>query len=222
MAIRRRGEQQTSERSDPIPNLPVGEHEGRLRYVIDLGMYTNEYNGEVKPDVQKLSLGIEIVGETVEIDGKMQPRLLWSEIFNVYYSLTKNGKELPLYQIFDSTAKVGEIADWDKVINEPCNVKVIHVQGKRENSDRIYDNIEGLTAYPAKHKDSVEVGLITDGCTGDAEDESSPAQQAMYGLVSWMFEQRVDGGEATPTPPTPQAVLDNAGDGGIEDEDIPF
>ena len=214
MAIKRRGEAQTSERTDPIPNLEAGEHEGRLRYVADLGLHINEYKGEVKPDVQKLSLGIEIVGETVEIDGEQQPRILWVNPFNIFYSMSERGKELPLYKVFSATAREGEVADWDSVINEPCNVTVIHNQGKGENSDRTYDNIDVLSPIPAKYKAGVAEGLVTDGCTGDADNAENPAQKAMYGLVSWVFENRIDGGETAPEP-MPEIS-------GVQDEDIPF
>jgi len=217
MAIQRRGEAQSGERSDPIPNLPVGEHEGRLRYVIDLGMHHNEYKGDVKADVQKLSIGIEIVGETVEIDGEQQPRLLWVNPFNVYFSMTERGKEFALYKVFDAAAEVGKTADWDKVINEPCNVTVIHTQGKNENADRTYDNIGELSPIPSKYKSGVEGGLITNGCTGDAEDEESAATSAMYGLVSWMFEQRLG---AKPPAAKPVAAKPPAAE--EDDSDIPF
>ena len=87
MAIKRTGEVSKKNDLDPIPNLEAGEHEGRLRYVADLGLHTNEYKGEVKPNVQKLALGIEIVGETIEIDGETKPRLLWTSAFNIFHQM---------------------------------------------------------------------------------------------------------------------------------------
>ena len=192
MAIKRRGEQQTTERSDPIPNLEAGEHEGRLRYVADLGLHTNEYKGDKKPDVQKLALGIEIVGETVEIDGEQVPRLLWTQPFNVYYSMNENGKELALFRVFKPTAREGEVADWDSVLDEPCNVVVIHTKGRGDNADRTFDNIDVLNAIPAKYKDDVEDGLITDSCTGDVDDDENPAQKATFGLTRWFIERRIE------------------------------
>ena len=214
MAIKRRGEQQTSERTDPIPNLEGGEHEVRLRYVADLGLHTNEYKGEKKPDVQKLALGIEIVGETVEIDGEQKPRLLWTNGFNIFHTMTERGKELQMYKVFNPTAREGEVADWDSVINEPCNVVVTHVKGKGDNADRTYDNIDQLNSIPAKYKKDVEVGLITDGCTGDVDDEDNPAQAATFGLPRWFIDNRLE--EETPSLPAESYETDGF------DDDIPF
>ena len=184
MAIKRTGEVSKKNDLDPIPNLEAGEHEGRLRYVADLGLHTNEYKGEVKPNVQKLALGIEIVGET-------KPRLLWTSAFNIFYQMTEKGKELQFYKVFDTSATEGVIADWDAVIDEPCNVTVVHVQGKGENSDRTYDNISSISPIPSKYKAAVAEGLVTDGCTGDVEDENNPAQAATFGLPAWFITNRI-------------------------------
>lgn len=193
MAIKRRGEVTESNKDfEPIPNLEEGEYEGRLRYVADLGLHNNDYKGEKKPDVQKLALGIEIIGESVEIDGEQKPRLLWASPFNVFRTLTERGKELAMLKVFDPKAKEGEEADWDAVIDECCSVMVEHVHGRGENADRIYDNIASLNSIPAKYKKDVGEGSITDGCTGDADEEENPAQQAMFGLPRWFHDNRLE------------------------------
>jgi len=198
MAIKRRGEQQTTERSDiEYVNLEAGEHEGRLRYVADLGMQKRDYNKEEeRPPAQQLALGIEIIGQTVEIDGKEKPRLLWTETFNVFHQLTERGKELKYFKVFDQAAVEGVVADWDSVLNEPCNVVVVHNKGKGANADRTYDNIDSLTPIPTKYKGGVEAGLITDGCTGDADDMDNPAQASMFGLPLWTHGRRIDAPES--------------------------
>ena len=197
MAIKRRGEQQTTERTDiEYVNLEAGEHEGRLRYVADLGMQKREYMGEEKPPAQQLALGIEIIGQSVEIDGKEQPRLLWTSGFNVFHELTERGKELQYFKVFDQAAVEGVEADWDSMINEPCNVVVIHTKGKGENSSRTYDNIDSLTPIPTKYKGGVEAGLITNGCTGDADDMDNPAQASMFGLPLYIHGNRIDAPES--------------------------
>lgn len=197
MAIKRRGEQQTTERTDiEYVNLEAGEHEGRLRYVADLGMQKREYMGEEKPPAQQLALGIEIIGQSVEIDGKEQPRLLWTSGFNVFHELTERGKELQYFKVFDQAAVEGVEADWDSMINEPCNVVVIHTKGKGDNSGRTYDNIDSLTPIPTKYKGGVEAGLITNGCTGDADDMDNPAQASMFGLPLYIHGNRIDAPES--------------------------
>lgn len=217
MAIKRTGEVSGNKDSEQIPNLDAGEHEGRLRYVADLGMHTNDYKGEVKPDVQKLSLGIEIVGETVEVDGEVKPRVMWSQPFNIFFSLTGKGKELELYKVFSPSAVEGGVADWDSVIDEPCNVTVIHKQGKGENKDNVYDNIESISPIPGKYKSGVDEGLVTDGCTGDVEDPENPAQANARGLASWSIANRIIAGEVDTTL-TQEAALAEVG----FDDAIPF
>jgi len=212
MAIKRTGEISKKNDLEPIPNLDAGEHEGRLRYVADLGLHTNEYKGEVKPNVQKLALGIEIVGETIEIDGETKPRLLWTSAFNIFHQMTEKGKELQFYKVFDTLATEGVIADWDLVINEPCNVTVVHVKGKGENSDRTYDNIASVSPIPSKYKAAVAEGLITDGCTGDVEDENNPAQVATFGLPAWFIANRISvkAMKEAPVEPEREEIFDDA------------
>ena len=212
MAIKRTGEVSKKNDLDPIPNLEAGEHEGRLRYVADLGLHTNEYKGEVKPNVQKLALGIEIVGETIEIDGETKPRLLWTSAFNIFHQMTEKGKELQFYKVFDTSATEGVIADWDSVINEPCNVTVVHVKGKGENSDRTFDNIASVSPIPSKYKAAVAEGLITDGCTGDVQDGNNPAQVATFGLPAWFIANQINFKvmEEAPVEPEREEIFDDA------------
>ena len=212
MAIKRTGEVSKKNDLEPIPNLEAGEHEGRLRYVADLGLHTNEYKGEVKPNVQKLALGIEIVGETIEIDGETKPRLLWTSAFNIFYQMTEKGKELQFYKVFDTSATEGVIADWDAVINEPCNVTVVHVKGKGENSDRTYDNIASVSPIPSKYKAAVAEGLITDGCTGDVQNGNNPAQAATFGLPAWFIANQINFKvmEEAPVEPEREEIFDDA------------
>jgi len=212
MAIKRTGEVSKKNDLEPIPNLKAGEHEGRLRYVADLGLHTNEYKGEVKPNVQKLALGIEIVGETIEIDGETKPRLLWTSAFNIFHQMTEKGKELQFYKVFDTSATEGVIADWDSVINEPCNVTVVHVKGKGENSDRTFDNIASVSPIPSKYKAAVAEGLITDGCTGDVQDGNNPAQVATFGLPAWFIANQINFKvmEEAPVEPEREEIFDDA------------
>lgn len=217
MTIKRTSEVSKKDNVDPIPNLAAGEHEGRLRYVADLGLHVNEYMGEVKPNVQKLCLGIEIVGETVTIDGEVKPRLLWSNSFNIFHQMTERGKEIQFYKVFDASATEGVIADWDSQIDQPCNVTVVQAKGKGDNSDKTYDNIESLSPIPSKYKSGIEKGLITDGCTGDVEDPKNPAQAAMFGLPAWLVEQRIPTG--TPSVTNAPSI---EGEGHEFDHEVPF
>ena len=160
--------------------LPVGEYEGRLAYVADLGLLKREYNGEVKPPAQQLALGIEILGKTRTFEGVESPLIMWNNGFNIFSTLTGLGSELREYKVFVPNAKEGDVADWDKALGLPCNVNVIH-SGE-------YANIDSLQPIPAKYQKDVELMATSDSCTGDIDDEDNPAQKALYGLPRWKIE----------------------------------
>jgi len=175
-------------------NLKPGEYEGRLVYVADLGLQEREYMGESKPPATQISLGIEILGESVMVDGKEQPRLLWTKPFNIFYEMNEKGNEYKYYKVFEPNAEEGQVADWDSVLGKPCNVLVKNVAGKGENASRLYDNIDSISPIPAKYQADVLPSTITDQAVGDADDENNPAQRAMFGLPRYIFDRRIKGG----------------------------
>lgn len=219
MALKRRSnipETKTNNDNVEYTNLEAGEHEGRLVYVADLGLQERDYMGESKPPAQQLSLGIEIIGQTVNIDGKDVPRILWTKPFNVFYTLTEKGNEMKYYSVFDPTAQEGSVADWDGVLGQPCNVVIKHTKGKGENSNRVYDNISNLTPIPAKYQDAVGAALTTDMAVGDADDANNPATKALFGLAKFVFDKRID--ESKPK----LAVVSTADVDDDFEDDIPF
>ena len=175
-------------------NLTNGEYEGRLVYVGDLGMQERSYMGDVKPPARQLSLGIEILGESVTIDGQALPRILWTKPFNVFYQMNEKGNEYKYFKTFNSSAKDGTVADWQSVLGQPCNVNIIQVQGKNANADKVYDNIDTIGAIPAKYQDAVAPATVTDMAIGEAGDENNVATKALYGLAKYVFDKRLDGG----------------------------
>jgi len=172
---------------DSIPNLVNGqEYEGRLVYVADLGLHTREFKGEVKTPCQKIALGIEILGETVELEDSTVPRVLWTKPFNIFFQLTDKGKEIEYYKIFEPGAEAEEEADWDAQLGKPVSVLITHFK----KDDNTYDNIKSLAPIPLKYQEGIEKATI-EPCIGDADDEENACTRALYGLVKWMFEQRL-------------------------------
>lgn len=190
MALKRKTPKQEKNTNSTVEyqNLPEGEHEGRLVYVGDLGIQAREFKGEAKPPCQQLSLGIEIIDNVVSIDGKDQPRILWTKPFNIFQQLTEMGKELSMYKIFRPNAKEGEVADWDAVLDLPCTVNVIHT----EKDGTKYDNIDSLLPIPTKYQSAVGEAKTTDMCVGDSEDENNPATKALFGLARYVHGKRID------------------------------
>lgn len=58
-----------------IPPVEPGVYNAVCVYSIDLGKHLCEYNGS-KSYKNQVTLGFELIGETVEIDGKQEPRTL--------------------------------------------------------------------------------------------------------------------------------------------------
>jgi hypothetical protein len=217
MALKRLVQETQSESTVEYTNLEAGEHEGRLVYIGDLGLQRREWKGEEKPPTQQIALGIEIVGETVTIDGEEQPRMLWTAPFNIYQRMNENGKELPMFRVFVPQAKEGEIADWDSVLGMPCNVVVTHTKGKGEYADRTFDNISALSPIPAKYQKDVPLNKI-EPAVGDSEDENNPATQALYGLARYVYDRRITG-DIPAVREAPAKVVKDEDD---FDDDLPF
>lgn len=229
MSIKRKGVQTESAVDVEYDNLTIGEHEGRLAYVADLGLQQSDYKGEIKV-AQQLSLGIEILESTVKIDGEEHPRVLWTKPFNVFNNLTEKGNELIMLKNFDSSATEGSEADWEAQIYKPVSVNVVHTKGKGDAADMVYDNIGSLVAIPQKYQGGVAAAAITDGCTGDCDDANSPAIKALYGLAKYVFTKRLteagakavlDRAKGVDAPVTKTPVMDTPP---VEayDDDIPF
>lgn len=196
-------------------NVPEGEHEGRLVYVADLGLQERNFAGEEKPPAQQLSLGIELVGQEQTLsDGGTLPRILWSKPFNIFQTMNERGNEYKYYKMFVPTARDGEVADWDKVLGMPINVVVTH----SKSGDRTYDNISSMSAIPAKYQDQVPPAATAQMSVGDAEDENNVATKAMFGLVKYLHDKRVNGPVVEKsTPVKAKAVADTE-----FAEEIPF
>jgi len=181
--------------------------------------YTNvaerNFAGEEKPPAQQLSLGIELVGQEQTLsDGGTLPRILWSKPFNIFQTMNERGNEYKYYKMFVPTARDGEVADWDKVLGMPINVVVTH----SKSGDRTYDNISSMSAIPAKYQDQVPPAATTEMAVGDAEDENNIATKAMFGLVKYLHDKRVNGPVVEKsTPVKAKAVADTE-----FAEEIPF
>jgi hypothetical protein len=174
-------------------NLPVGDNEGRLVYVADLGLQSRVFKGTFKGNFQQLALGIEIPDHPMKNeDGESLPRILWTKPFYIYEKMGETGHEYAYYSAFDTSAQAETVPDWDAQLGKPINVVVEHNQGKGENSDKTYDNIKALTPIPAKYQEGVAVATITPAI-GDADDAENVVTKALYGLVKHVYDKRVQG-----------------------------
>ena len=166
--------------------LEAGDHDARLVFVADLGLQRKEYKGEYQGDFQQLALGLEIVGETVMIDGKEVPRMLWTKPFYIYDTLTEKGTEIKLFKVFDSSAQPGDVPDWDAQLGKPCNVVVVHNKGRGENANKEFDNIDAVTSIPVKYQEAVPPNVIEPSVGMDKNIE-----EHLYGLAKYVFDRRI-------------------------------
>ncbi len=208
--LKRRGAAPEKSETIDIPNLVEGqEYEGRLVYVADLGLHERIFGKEVKSPCQKIALGIEIIGETVELDDKTVPRLLWVKPFNIFFQLTDKGKEIEYYKIFEPGAKADTVADWDEQLGKPVSVLISH----HKKDDKCYDNIASLAGIPVKYQADIPPATI-DPCIGDSDHAENECTKALYGLSKWMYEQRID--DNTAKKPSPVAAAFDP------EDDLPF
>ena len=214
MGLKRRSSESDGEKkSIVVENLdPNQEYEARLVYVADLGLHENTYKGELKPNVQKIALGYEVLGETIEVDDEVLPRILWDNPFNIYYSMTPNGKELEVYKMFEPRAKENEIADWEKVLGAAVNITVVQVPDKKDPKV-LYDNISSVQPIPKKYQKDVAKAL-TKVAVGDSDDKDNVVTQCLYGLTKWMYDRRLT--ESVDAPSTSDEPVFNP------DDEIPF
>lgn len=197
-----------AEEKKQYENLAAGDYEGRLVYVGDLGIQ-KPFDPKEKPR-HRLTLGIEILGHTVDVNGEQRPRMLWSSAFNIYNTMTEKGTEIKLYRVFNPEGKVGQVADWESALGKPCNVLIGHeIKGSAK-----YDKILDITPIPSKYKDSVAEATITDMAVGHEDDPDNPAQRAMYGLTKWLFDNSRLSGKSSKVkvakPDVDDAPLDDA------------
>ena len=178
MALERKTTKSEGSNSD-YENLTAGEYEARLVYVADLGMHQDEYKGEVKPERQKITLGLELIGQTVTIDDEEKPRFMWVRPFNIFNSLTEKGNEMKYYKVFDPACKEGDVPDWDAQIGKACSVYV-------EQNEKGYDEITSVSAIPAKYQDDIAPATI-EGGVGDG----AAVVDALYGLAKWTYDNQI-------------------------------
>lgn len=125
-----------------LPPLPGGTYLGICVYSIALGEQLCEYEGKSKNYYNQVRLGFEICGQTVEVDGKQEPRVL-SKTFNA----TK-GKKSGLRK-FLGAWEAKELSD-DEYLDSDTNDYV----GRAAfltivlNETGEYSNIDGIAPLP--------------------------------------------------------------------------
>lgn len=127
--------------------LDPGTYPARTVSIIDMGVQSQEYNGEKKPPKNELMVTYELLDEFMldedgnEIDDK--PRWL-SETFPLNSLGADLAKSTKRYYALDSEGEHG--GDWSELLNIPCMITVTQKTVK----DRTYNNIGGVSAMRGK------------------------------------------------------------------------
>lgn len=208
MGLNRKSEDKGKNNDSQYTQLPVGEVEGRLVYVADLGLQSKEYAGEYQGDIQQLSLGIEIVDHPHDTENGPVARLMWIKPFYIYSRMGSKSKEFEYYSIFNPSAKPETVPNWEAQLGKPVSVNIVHTK----SGDKVYDNVGKINSIPAKYQDGVTEATLTPAI-GDSDDEENVVTQALYGLTKYVYDKRIVKESAKPQ---------QSPAGEDFDDDIPF
>ncbi len=133
-----------------VPPVDPGIYIAVCVHSIDLGEQLTEKKGEAPRLDNKVTLTFELVGETMEVDGKTKPRDL-SRTFNVCYS--KNGSLRKFVQSWiGKTFSDEAFADFDTndLVGRAAQLSVIHSEsGEYANIDAALPLPKGMPAPKA-------------------------------------------------------------------------
>lgn len=125
-----------------LPPIPGGTYLAICVYSIGIGEQLCEYEGKSKNYYNQVMLGFEICGQTIEIDGKQEPRVL-GKTFNAV-----KGKKSGLRK-FISAWEAKELSDdeyLDKDTNDYVGKAALLTVVLNETGE--YSNIDGIAPLP--------------------------------------------------------------------------
>ena len=133
-----------------IPPVEPGVYMAVCVYSIDLGEQLCEYKDKSKSYNNQVQLGFELIGETVEIDGKQEPRTL-SRTLN--FARSKNSSLRKFVQSWLGKAFSDEAFDefdTNDLVGMPAQLSVIlNESGEYSNIDTIMQLPKGMSAPQA-------------------------------------------------------------------------
>ena len=130
-----------------LPPVEPGVYIAVCVYSIDLGEQLCEYKDKTKSYNNQVRLGFELIGETVEIDGKQEPRVL-SRTLN--FTQSKNGGLRKFVQSWlGKTFTDDEFRELDTndLVGTPAQLSVVlNESGEYANIDTIMQLPRGMAA----------------------------------------------------------------------------
>ena len=144
-----------------IPPVDEGVYIAVCVGVIDLG---EQYSEKFKNYAQKLRLVWELSGETVEVDGKVEPRQLGREFKFSYDKKSSLRQFLSNWNGRNYTDEEAADIELFDQLGKPCQLQVVH------SDDGQYANVSGIMGLP----------------------KGMPAPQPQGPLIAWDMEQWSD------------------------------
>lgn len=138
--------------SERVP-VAEGTYPARLVNIIDYGTQKSS-NPKFKP-YRSLNWGLQLVDEVIEILDENEEPTGETKAVVVYRRLpVAFGKKSAMGKILKAWKKIevakGESYDFNQLLDEPCLVTIVHNESK--DDDRVFDNIDSITAPMAKQK----------------------------------------------------------------------
>lgn len=155
--------------------IPEGTYSAVCNLLADLGLQRNETYNNVS---RKVLISWQLPDETIEIDGKEEPRVISKR-----YTLSLDDRanlraDLAAWRGRDFTPQELEAFDLRNIVGAPCLINIIH----KENNGKKYANISSIMALP---KGMTRPQMIGDPVIFDLDE--SPLSE-MSKLPKWIVE----------------------------------
>lgn len=161
-----------------VPTLPEDTYPAVCYCLVDLG---EQYSEAFKKMSQKVVIGWELVGETITIDGKEQPRTFHNTYTKSLSEKSKLRSDLTSWRGKEFTAEELRGFNLRNIVGVPCMLQIVHK--KSADGSKTYANLASVTKLPKMIKPFTGTlkPIIFD------IDESDPAM--VDSLPQWMGDK---------------------------------
>lgn len=137
------------------PALPAGMYPARLIQVVLLGMQPQSFQGVAKEPKMSMRLVYELLDEfMVDEEGNETEDPRWvGETITLNPLDNDNANSTKRYYALDPECDFE--GDFSKLVGLPVMVNLSKTQGKRDNSDRYFNNVKGLAAPRPKEAEKM-------------------------------------------------------------------
>ena len=177
-----------SNSSGPRPDpVEPGSYPARLAQIILLGTQKQRpFKGEEKPPALEIMLTYELLDEFMkDEDGEDildKPRWI-SETLSFLSLKADRAKSTKRYYALDPEDNAD--GDWSQLLGAPCIVTIVNEKDKRPGMDRIYENVDGVSAM--RPKEAAKAAQLKN--KGRIFDFYSPDMEVFNDLPEWIQDK---------------------------------